>query len=146
MSRLTATLLALSLVLTGCGSADEGRISSGSSSADTTTDPNPTADPTDSATVGLPEAADGTDVSACFDGNCEILATSALEVPVDPDFGVDTFTIVELDAETVTVEATGAGTYLKVTISPEGAGSLNGILVSVVALDEEQAVLSFSTS
>ncbi|GAA4906022.1 hypothetical protein LX16_3431 [Stackebrandtia albiflava] len=146
MSRKALVLIVLTATLAGCGGSQTGELTEpvdGEPGGPAETGaPAETGSPSE---AGLPEAADGSDLTACEDGNCEVVVTESDEIPVDPAFGVDLFTVESIEQDTVTVQATGAGTYLRVTISPSGAGSLNGILVKVVAVDGDRAVLNFST-
>jgi len=150
MSRTTAAALLLVFVLAGCDeNSGEGSLEpppdtdvAAPSSEEPGFEPQDPGTPPDD---GLPDAADGTDFGACAQGNCEVLVSESSEIPVDPSFGVDTITIAEVDSDAITVQATGAGSYLQVVVGTDGTGSLNGIVIEVVSIAGGQAVLSMST-
>ncbi|MQM24263.1 hypothetical protein [Glycomyces albidus] len=81
-----ATLLAFA----ACGPSDEDDSPEPTTTAPdeigatSTQAPSPSASPT----AALPEAADGTDYGACYDGSCEVFVTAPVEIPLDP--GLDT--------------------------------------------------------
>jgi hypothetical protein len=102
----TGSLFALAaaalIASAACGPADEDAASETTSpspgdvaGATSTAAPSPSMSPT----VALPEAADGTDYDACYDGSCEILVTAPVEIPLDPglDAQATTAAITELD-------------------------------------------------
>ncbi len=90
------------------------------------------------------EAADGTDYTACYDGECEVVVSAGTTFDVDPAFGVETLTVAAIEDGVVTVEGEGAGTYVSGTFDAESAAMLNGILIEAAAIDGGEAVLSFT--
>ncbi|WP_128431631.1 hypothetical protein [Streptomyces cyaneus] len=113
MHRPSVGVLALVLLLAGCGSASDGGTSadprpSGPATASTAPDqPPPTpAPPTTSAPPSTaPTAADGTRYSACTDGTCEIRVTDAARIPVPDRFGLGPVTVTAVSGGTVTMFA-----------------------------------------
>ncbi|MCL8013964.1 hypothetical protein [Streptomyces sp. AS02] len=110
MYRPFVGVLALVLLLAGCGSASVGGTSadprpSGSVTASSATDdPPPT--PTPSAPPSTPPtAADGTRYSACADGTCEVRVTKEAGVPVPERFGLGPVMVSAISGGTVTLIA-----------------------------------------
>jgi hypothetical protein len=138
---LATSAAALSLALTACG---------GSEPEPATSEPEPTVramqDRTDEPTaapVPFPEAADGEDYDACFDGECEVHVTVGSEIEFDGDFRVPT-TTVEAIGDSVTVVARDSSGYLSFELGKGGTGNFQNTLnVQVVAIREEEAVLKF---
>ena len=86
--RALTLLTATALALTGCGGAEEDPAptttsAAASSTAETESTPEPSPTP-----AVLPEAADGTDYDACYDGECEVLVTEPVDIPLDPELPV----------------------------------------------------------
>ncbi|GAA4042761.1 hypothetical protein [Streptomyces shaanxiensis] len=118
MHRPSVGVLALVLLLAGCGSASDGGTSadprpSGPATASTAPDepPSTPAPPTTSAPPSTappstaPTAADGTRYSACTDGTCEIRVTDAARIPVPDRFGLGPVTVTAVSGGTVTMFA-----------------------------------------
>jgi hypothetical protein len=73
--------------------------------------PSPSLEPTSAPPPSAPtSAADGTNVKACYDGNCEILVSKSLRIPLHPRF------------RTARMSVSVSGTQLTVTATPEGGG------------------------
>lgn len=144
-----ATVAVSVLVLSGCGGSGTGTDGRSSATppslAPVSASPSPS--PSPSPTGALPEAADGTDLDACYDGECEILLTEPVDIPVDPEvYGFDTLSITAIDEELVTVKAIVPGGFASVNVGTEGYGVVQGVTVSALAIGEEGAVLSISVS
>ncbi|MFI9172852.1 hypothetical protein [Streptomyces lincolnensis] len=140
-----AVTLALMAALTGCGasggddSSGEGAESSSTSApAETRQPPTPTPSPSPSR-----EAADGTDVGACFDGSCEIAVSKPTRVKVDSRFRVPNLRVTKITADTVVVESSGPGTFLRTSLAEGGTGIQNGIGFRLKSLESGTAVLEF---
>jgi hypothetical protein len=138
--------LALTAALTGCGasggqddgSAEGTESSSTSAPAQTRQPPSPTPSPSPSR-----EAADGTDVGACFDGSCEIAVSKPTRVKVDSRFRVPNLRVTKITADTVVVESSGPGTVLRTSLAEGGTGIQNGIGFRLKSLEGGTAVLEF---
>ncbi|WP_020668149.1 hypothetical protein [Amycolatopsis nigrescens] len=103
------TMLGAALALAGCGSG-------GSDGADDAAAPDVPAAPPSSA---APVAADGTDFTACTDGNCEVLVSAPADIPVGGHGGgITKLSVVTLDAAGLSfkTETDGGG----------GSGELKG--------------------
>ncbi|MER6155242.1 hypothetical protein ABT147_06810 [Streptomyces sp. NPDC001868] len=92
---------------------------------------------------GGSEAADGTDVGACFDGRCEIAVSKPLSIKVDSRFGVGDLRVTKVTDDTVVLRSSGAGTFLSSSIGEGGTGGLNGLGFRVKSLEGGTAVLEF---
>ncbi|MER6525791.1 hypothetical protein [Streptomyces sp. NPDC001508] len=93
---------------------------------------------------GVGGAADGTDVSDCFDGRCRIVVTKQpTRIPVDDRFGVGSLEVTSVTARSVVLRAFGDGTFLSTSVGEGGTGGLNGLGFRVVELREGRAVLDF---
>ncbi|MGW6903064.1 hypothetical protein [Streptomyces sp. NPDC054940] len=111
MYRPSVGVLALALLLAGCGSASDGGTSadprpSGSVTASSAGD-EPPSTPTPSAPRSTappstpPTAADGTRYSACADGTCEVRVTKEATVPVPERFGLGPVMVSAISGGTV---------------------------------------------
>lgn len=97
----------------------------GSDESDSATTTEPTAETTTSTTAAsttstLPPAADGTDVAACADGNCEVEVSGPVDIPLTGHAtGITTLSIVELTSEGFSFTTSSNG-------SERGSGDLRG--------------------
>lgn len=166
-----AVALLTALGLAGCAEAvNGGAVPAASAPGPTSAVPEPTPAPTGSPAsttpAPFPTAADGSDVAACRDGNCEIVVSGPVEIPLEREFGVDRLAITAIAADGVQcraetsraqtlewsvstgqVYASDDGEIYYVEFSQLQAGSTasaNQISLRVVALDGERAVLDFS--
>lgn len=145
-----AVTLALMAVLTGCG-ASGGRDDGSAEGAESSTSaPSRTSGPSAPAETRQPpsptptrEAADGTDVGACFDGSCEIAVSKPTRVKVDSRFRVPNLRVTKITADTVVVESSGPGTFLRTSLAEGGTGIQNGIGFRLKSLESGTAVLEF---
>jgi hypothetical protein len=141
--------LLLALACAGCGgsggspqdqaprgaSSQPGRPTSGVPSEDTGRKP------------GFPEAADGTNVRACHDGSCEILATKRVRIPLDPRFDFKTFSFDPADSTWRYTYSNGGSGKLSFLAPPysgswAGPNAKQGLVLTVVASDGSKAVIS----
>ena len=106
-------------------------------------DSGPTGDDDRGDRDGGPEAADGTDVGACFDGRCEIAVSKPLSIKVDSRFGVGDLRVTKVTDDTVVLQSSGAGTFLSSSVGEGGTGGLNGLGFRVKSLEGGTAVLEF---
>lgn len=143
----------LLLAVAGCGAATHHTHPDVTPHA-TTASPTPTPTPT---------AADGRDLKACADGNCEVELTGKAEIPVGGYGGVDTLSVKKITAKSLHLVNSGDGGSGTSEISPGcvsllykggsaiqcnsgGAASaperIHGVLsMQVVSLDEHSAIL-----
>ncbi|MFF0726885.1 hypothetical protein [Streptomyces sp. NPDC004134] len=142
-ARYALSLLAAALLLSSCSGSDDAA------------GPKPSDPPERSRTSAssLPakpsptplQAADGSDVKACRNADCEILLRGTVEIPVRPSFGVVGFTLSHEEPNTVTFDVQrpeygNASGYIA------GTGFLslaNGVTVTVEEIDSRGAVLRF---
>lgn len=93
-----------------------------------------------------PSAADGTDLKACVDGDCEVLVSEPEDLRLDGRSGVSELSITEIESETVSFDAASAsGGSLQATVSVGGTAMLNGLSITVVDITGGTALLRFSS-
>jgi hypothetical protein len=98
----------------------------------------------------LPKAADGTDISACFDGTCEVQVRAPLDIPFNPKSGIRKLSVDEVSAEGVTITgATTTGTNYEVRLFTDPGGLAtstinNKILIAALGVDKGVAVVRIS--
>jgi len=123
----------------------------------TTTPPGPppsaTAPPGPAETIpNFPQAKDGSDVAACYDGTCEVEVRAPLDIPLDPAItGVSSLTLVRVDevnGATLTGTSSGGGTIEMVLFADPGGQSAavfnNRFSVAALATVNGRAVLRIS--
>ncbi|WLW55318.1 hypothetical protein [Streptomyces sp. YU58] len=144
-----AVTLALMTALTGCGASggqDDGS-AEGAEPSSTSAPPSTggTRAPAETRQPPTPtrEAADGTDVGACFDGRCEIAVSKPTSVKVDSRFRVPNLRVTKITADTVVVESSGPGTFLRTSLGEGGTGIQNGLGFRLKSLENGTAVLEF---
>ncbi|MGP4052457.1 hypothetical protein [Streptomyces sp. 2A115] len=86
---------------------------------------------------------DGTDVGACFDGRCAIAVSKHTAIKGDSRFGVSDVRVTKITADSVVLQASGAGASLSASVGEGGTGGLNGLGFRVKSLDSGTAVLEF---
>lgn len=140
------------------GSASAGSVSTSSTSS--TTSATTTSASTTSASAGEAtlEAADGADLAACADGECEVRVTAPAELPVPSSTAVEGFLVESIGADEVafagrnTGNRSGSGCTGKCRMSSTnntfkivlGLGSTarqNGLAVTLVAIGDGHAVV-----
>lgn len=164
-----ATALATAAVLAGCGSDDgagddaarpgdaEASAEQESASPPPEPEPTPTPTPTEPTPEETPEftplapedAADGTDLGACADAECEVAVTAGATVPLGPDLGDVHVTEVGGGQVTITMAyPSGGGGSMRVGIAPRAGsfGNTNTMIVEfgVLGIEDGTAVLSFA--
>jgi hypothetical protein len=89
----------------------------------------------------LPEAMDGTDLDACYDGSCEVEVRAPIDIEFDPDIGITSMRIEQITAEglelTGTTESGGtfsSGLYATEGGLAKGVTSINGVTFEVAVL------------
>ncbi|KAB2344451.1 hypothetical protein [Actinomadura rudentiformis] len=156
MDRVVAAVaLSGTLVLAGCGLGDE---ESPSASPPSTSPPSTSqSKPATSA-----QAADGTDLSACADGRCEVRVGASGRIPVPRKLGVDSVQVEAVGSDAITIvgryiggrqsgyctgvkcSSVGKGTRFELTLAPDSLSSQNGLSITAVAIDGGMAVLRFA--
>lgn len=168
MRRAALTMVGVALTLVaGCaaekvagepvGLGDDGGTIFEEPPATTTTPPGPppsvTEPPGPAETVpNFPQAKDGSDVAACYDGTCEVEVRAPLDIPLDPAVtGVSSLTLVrvdEVDGATLTGVSSGGGTIEMVLFADPGGQSAavfnNRFSVAALATVNGRAVLRIS--
>lgn len=161
-ARRLASIVVLSLLLAGCTNqvagapigtgqvvdsdptADAGPSSGGPATGSGTATP-PPADP------DFPVAKDGTDITACFDGTCEVELRAPVTIPFDPATGMVSLTLNRVDPEKgaqLSGTTTGGGTINAELYADPGFVStttFNGtFMIEALATVDGKAVLRFS--
>lgn len=140
-------LTALTLpVLAGCGSddPDAGPTRSPTPAArSSSASPSPSPSPTGPT---LPPAADGTDVSACYDGSCEVRVRAPKNIPMAPKTGIARLTVQRITDDGVRVAgSTTSGTDIVITVyaDPGGLaiGRVNQLEVAALGVVDGVAVI-----
>jgi hypothetical protein len=147
--RLEAALCsaAVGLLLTGCG----GPGSADSSAAKPSAAPSRTSAsaPPSSPAAGapaLPEPADGTDLTACADGRCEVAVRAGDTIAfTGEEVALKSFTVVRVAGDALTHKAAGPPGYtFSGSMSASGTSVVNGLKVKIVAVDGDRAVIRMS--
>lgn len=135
---LASLTAALSLALTACGGSEPEAAPTG---------PEPTGRSVEDRTpptpmpVPFPEAADGEDYGACFDGDCEVLVTEGVEIELDDEFRTGALTVASID-EYVNVVSNGGGAFISFNLGPGNVGNMNNVLnIETRAIDGDRAVI-----
>jgi hypothetical protein len=130
---------AVTALLGGCaGSQEQGTASPEPPAADAS--PSPTA-------PAPPEAADGTDLEACADADCEVLVESGDEFTMDGSHGVDRFVVDAVGEDGLDVSGYGPGTTLSGHLPPPngdepgGVFVMNGFEITLVAVTDSGGVV-----
>ncbi|UGQ10805.1 hypothetical protein LO772_28945 [Yinghuangia sp. ASG 101] len=158
-----ATALVLMTAAVGCSSSDDtadaASTGRGAASSSAGAEPGASGDAPDGR-PGEPSAspaavaADGTDVEACRDGDCEILVTGPLTVPLDGTYVTEIS--LELDGDTVdfTMEPApgtsigggiGVGCVAGLTIGEHGGGSRSACGDNATSVAPPQGMLLRAT-
>jgi hypothetical protein len=156
-ARRLAGVVTLLLLLAGCTDEVAGAPIGTGQIVDS--DPSATAPPgTGSGKPGpptqsipnMPPAADGSDITACYDGTCEVELRAPVTIPMAPSTGVRQFTLERVDdvdgAYLTGTTADGNGTLSAQVYSPPGGSAtvvLNGFTIVALATVNGIAVLRF---
>lgn len=148
-------MVTLSLLLAGCTNQVAGApIGTGQivdSNPSASAPPGSTAPgPPTQSIPNLPAAKDGSDISACYDGVCEVELRAPVTIPMDPATGVRQFTLERVDdvdgAYLTGITADGNGTLTAEIYSVPGGNAtvvLNGFTIVALATVNGIAVLRF---
>jgi hypothetical protein len=109
------------------------------------TAPPPTA-PASTAAAAPPPAVDGSDVSACQDGVCEVRVNTPTAIPLDPRFGLGNLRVVSVaqDSVTVTAEFIRGSSFDGQCGGPTPPGCSSGSISVTGASDTEPAVIQIN--
>jgi hypothetical protein len=155
-ARRLAGFVTLSVLLAGCTNEIAGApIGTGQ-----IVDSNPTvtgsAPPSSSGSAptptipDLPAAADGSDITACYDGTCEVELRAPVTIPIDPATGITTLTLErvdDVDGAYLTGSTTGGGTLeatLYAGLNGSATAQFNGFTIEALATVNGIAVLRLS--
>jgi hypothetical protein len=129
-TRTALTVLAV-LVLSACGAEEpEAETPTEPPSPSTASPgPSPSPEPASPSEPALPEAMDGTDLDACYDGSCEVEVRAPLEIEFDPDTGIASMTIEQITAEGLELSGTteSGGTFSSGMYATDG-GLAKGVI------------------
>jgi hypothetical protein len=161
-----ALLALLALATAGCSGAQvAGHAAPADSAAVTTAAAAPPPAPATSTTAP-PAAADGTDVGACADSNCEIAVSGPVSIPLSGYAGLTELDIAGVDADRIRFKSvsrngsgegsTGPGCSVVLAESsgssfcgtgerPTALGKSKGVQIRVKSIDGGTAVVGLST-
>lgn len=147
-ARPVATAAAVMLALAGCGQGGEAAPRPPSRSESSSSGP-----------PVLPTPADGSNLTACRDGRCEVGVNASMKIPVPRSLRVDSVRVQSVGAHTVTIvgrylgnrnggfctgvncSSSGSGKGFRLTLGPNSTGSENDLSITAVAVNGGVAVL-----
>ncbi|WP_406301164.1 S8 family peptidase [Streptomyces sp. NBC_00885] len=102
--------------------------------------------PSPSPSAGNGQAADGTDLSACFDNTCEVEVTGGDTIKLDGTAGVDEFTVDSVADNTLTFTASsGNGTQQSSgSQTSPGRSTIDDLVVDLISIDGDRATIQLS--
>jgi hypothetical protein len=150
------------LVLAGCGSGHDTPSHASSPSGPAKASPSAPASASGPASLA-DAAADGTDVKACADGRCEVRVTAPARIPVPRRMKIASVRVQSVSAKAVTivgheignssnssvignVSAESNNGVFRLVMGADSEVRQNGLHLTVVALDDEFAVLRIGPS
>ncbi|GAA1034994.1 hypothetical protein GCM10009557_41330 [Virgisporangium ochraceum] len=145
--RAGAVGIALMVVLAGCATSSEARWIGSTGPAGSTGSAGSAGSTGPSAPAGADglAAENGNDVSACFDGTCEIAVTGSVAVPLDPRFGLPALEVTFTPPQRVELRNEDPQGYLRSTVTgSSGTVQMNGIRAAVRTVRDKGAVLRFT--
>lgn len=96
----------------------------------------------------LPPAANGTDLNACAEGNCEVLVSGPANLPIDPRFGLASLSVADITPAGVDFSAVAAdGTSVNMssqTPHQGGPSVIQNLSAAVIAYNGTAAVIKLS--
>ena len=132
-----AFVAVLLLAATGCGGTakDDAATASPSATSPSAVSPKPTTTP-------LPAAADGTKLSACRDGKCEVQVSVHDVIHPPARYGLQDMTITKISEDGLSVVGTSPGAMVSFSGQRPGMTSkMNGLNITTVALNGKKAVI-----
>jgi hypothetical protein len=144
MGPRSLVVLVVVMTIAGCGGSGEPK--AGESSPAPSRTPAAGASVTASATAGaLPAAADGTRLSACHKGKCEVLVSPHDKISPPARLGVTTVTITSITVRGVPYSGSGPGIMLSLGGQRRGMTSyMNDLAITTVAVQDGKAVVRFA--
>jgi hypothetical protein len=131
--RLVAGALLLA-GLAGCGGRSDDAPTRSAPAA-----PSPTIPP---ASPTAPRAADGSDLSACRDGRCEVIVAAGDRISPLTRFGLQALTVRTVSPDGVTYVGTGPGITVSAGRQQPGMTSrLNRLAITTVAINGDRAIV-----
>ena len=142
MGRCSMLVLVTAMTVAGCGGSEEPKAGGTSPAPSRTPGASVTASPTAAA---LPEAADGTRLSACHKGDCEVLVSPHDKISPPARLGVRTVTVTSITASGVDYAGSGPGITLSLGGQQKGMTSyMNNLAITTVAVQDGKAVVRFA--
>jgi hypothetical protein len=137
-------VLTVVIMVAGCGGSGDPK--GGASSSAPSRTPSSEASVQASATAGaLPAAADGTRLSACHKGKCEVLVAPHDKISPPARLGVTTVTVKSITGGGVTYAGSGPGITLSLGGQRRGMTSyMNDLAITTVAVQAGKAVVRFA--
>ncbi|WP_369640007.1 hypothetical protein [Nocardia sp. JMUB6875] len=151
LARAIPARIGMGVVIVGlcgaCGSTTGGSAGPAETvAAQQTTAVQVTTTPKETKASGLPSAADGTNLDACKNGNCEIQVDGPTTIPIPGYTRLGgPVKIGQIAPGSVTATSSLFGFPVSGTTGVGGTISLNGLSVKVVAVHGSSAVLRLST-
>lgn len=135
-----ASAAVMTVLLTGCGSTPEPAAASPTASTPPPSTPAPSPSPT-----GFPKAADGDDLDACRDADCEVLVHDGDKIRLNDKWGIEPIDVTVED-DSVTFKRVTAG-GMQITLSRQtpdqgGPSRINDVALGVTAVQNKKAVIS----
>lgn len=131
MGRVRTALTVLAVLAVSACSAEEPEAepSNVPSSPTASPEPSPSTPSASPSEPALPEAMDGTDLDACYDGSCEVEVRAPVDIEFDPDTGIASMTIDQITAEGLELSGTteSGGTFSSGMYATEG-GLAKGVI------------------
>ncbi|GAA4240414.1 hypothetical protein GCM10022254_64940 [Actinomadura meridiana] len=139
-----ATCALLLTTLMACGSGDDNTPARAetrpSTPAPKTPAPSP---PTPTPTSTAP--ADGTNISKCFDGNCEIAVSKPIGIPVDKRLGISRVEIEEITPnKSVSLVLVSPLNDYHVIATPDGPNTVNKITIRIRQIKGKKAIIALT--
>lgn len=141
-------VVAVMALCAGCGTETGGSAvpaGSGSTAGETTVAKATSSKASNQPSDGLPVAANGTDLSACANGNCEVRVDGPTTIPVPGFSRINNVRIEQIIPGMVTASTTVFGLPVFSSTAVGGTIALNGLNVKIVAVHGNSAVLRLST-
>ncbi|MGV9667036.1 hypothetical protein ACWDUL_31790 [Nocardia niigatensis] len=132
----------------GCGTETGGSAvpaGAGSTAGETTVAKTTSSKESQQPSDGLPAAANGTDLGACSNGNCEVRVDGPTTIPVPGFSRISSVKIGQISPGAVTASTTVFGLPVSGSTGVGGTIFLNGLTVKIVAVHGNSAVLRLST-
>ena len=147
----SAVTLACLVAMSGCGNDDSAGDDASASSPprpSETTEASPTTEATTTTTTTTPpatelttvpappEPADGGNVDACFDGDCDVVVALPVDVPIDPALSVASLRLRPDAPGAVALEMTSTtGAMANGVTGPGGVYQLNNVHLQIQSVD-----------